>query len=246
MEHQDYSSLILRGEEAFRSGRYEEAVEAFKEAINLEPDVGEAHYNLAMAYEELSRLEEAAASYEEALRLKPENRDAHYSLMSVYDDLGRKDDARAMFVAASEGKFGTPEHLFRKEFGDKEDYSRLQELIKQDKVLIQVSKKYSGAALGGRLGCFFFNLILLSSLVGLTFFIVKGLYLYALFVVVGFVIFFVFWSKAAFYYSYVRSIRSFDYFNSAYVSGIIQLRTKEGGLTLSFPEPWKHILEVFN
>lgn len=246
MEYKDFDSLMEKGEDALSSGHYEQAVAAYVEAIHLRPEYDKAHFRLGIAYEELGRLEDAVASYEEALRLNPDNRDVHYSLASAYDDLGRKDEARAMFVAASEGKFGTREYLFRKEFGDKEEYSKLQELIKQDKVLIQVSKKYSGAALGGRLGCFFFNLILLSSLVGLTSFIVKGLYLYALFVVVGFVIFFMLWSKAAFYYSYVRSIRSFDYFTSAYVSGIIRLHRKEGGLTLSFPEPWKHILEVVN
>ncbi|MDV2502507.1 MAG: tetratricopeptide repeat protein [bacterium] len=71
MEHQDFSSLARKGREALESGRNEEAVGAFKGAINLKPNNAWAYYNLGSACLNLGRHEEAIAALKEAIRLKP-------------------------------------------------------------------------------------------------------------------------------------------------------------------------------
>ncbi len=47
--------------------RYEEAIEVYQQAIDLDPELAEAHYNLAWAYSQSRRYEEAIASCEQAI-----------------------------------------------------------------------------------------------------------------------------------------------------------------------------------
>jgi tetratricopeptide (TPR) repeat protein len=51
--------------------RYDQAAEAYKQAIRLEFDYPEAHLNLGAAYNQMGRYEEAIDSYKRALLLKP-------------------------------------------------------------------------------------------------------------------------------------------------------------------------------
>jgi cytochrome c-type biogenesis protein CcmH/NrfG len=60
--------------------RYAEAVEAFKEAIRLEPDNASAHFGLGWAYLGLDRYAEAVEAFKEAIRLEPDNAWAHFGL----------------------------------------------------------------------------------------------------------------------------------------------------------------------
>jgi cytochrome c-type biogenesis protein CcmH/NrfG len=57
--------------------RYAEAVEAYKEAIRLEPDNASAHMGLGGAYRGLDRDAEAVEAFKEAIRLEPDNASAH-------------------------------------------------------------------------------------------------------------------------------------------------------------------------
>ena len=126
----------------------------------------------------------------------------------------------------------------------KERFSRLQELIKQDKVLVEVSRSYSGSAFGGPVGGCSFTAIVFTALVGIIVLLLKGLFLYSIFVLIGLVVFWKLWAKMSFYYFYVRSIRNYSFFCSAYISGIIRLRVGEEGLTVSYPSPWEYIFEA--
>jgi hypothetical protein len=65
----------------------------YRRAIELRPQLPEAHYNLGNTLHSLERLEEAAASFERALELRPEYAEAHYNLGCVLEDLGRLDEA---------------------------------------------------------------------------------------------------------------------------------------------------------
>lgn len=53
------------------NGRIEEAVTGLEAAIELAPDMAEAHEGLGMAYESAERPDEALAAYERALELNP-------------------------------------------------------------------------------------------------------------------------------------------------------------------------------
>jgi tetratricopeptide (TPR) repeat protein len=74
-------------------GRYQEEIEACKQAIRIKPDLAEAHYNLGAAYGELVRYQEAIESYKQAIRIKPDDAYAHLNLGTTYGKLGRYQDA---------------------------------------------------------------------------------------------------------------------------------------------------------
>jgi adenylate cyclase len=54
------------------AGRYEEAIQMLKQALARNPNIVNAHFNLAVTYSEVNREEEAKAEVAEALRLSPE------------------------------------------------------------------------------------------------------------------------------------------------------------------------------
>jgi len=66
------------------AGRWQEAIDAFKQAITLKPDYVEAYNNLGNAYGELGRYQEAIVAYKQAIKLKPDDALAHYGLGIAY------------------------------------------------------------------------------------------------------------------------------------------------------------------
>lgn len=129
---------------------------------------------------------------------------------------------------------------------NEEKFSKLRELIVQDKILLEVSKSYSGAAFGGKSGGCLYTLINLIGLVYTIIFLAKGKFLYSLFILIGLFLLFKTWSKIAFYYFYIRSGRNYDFFCAAYNSGIIRLRINNTNEVVSTPTPWVSIIEMMN
>jgi tetratricopeptide (TPR) repeat protein len=76
-----------------RLGRYQDEIEAYKQAIRIKPDYAEAHHNLGLAYGKLGRYQEAIEAYKQAIRIKPDLADAHYGLGLTYSSLDRDQDA---------------------------------------------------------------------------------------------------------------------------------------------------------
>jgi tetratricopeptide (TPR) repeat protein len=74
-------------------GRYQDAIEALKQAIRIKPDLAEAHYNLGVAYHRLGRYKDAIEALKQAIRIKPDLAEAHCNLGVAYGELGRYQDA---------------------------------------------------------------------------------------------------------------------------------------------------------
>jgi len=87
------SRTFATGIEASRSGDYEISVESFLSALKLSPTCLECHFNLAIAYTELSRFTDAESEFREVLRLRPDYAAAYYGLSSIYNRLGRGAEA---------------------------------------------------------------------------------------------------------------------------------------------------------
>ena len=68
----------------------EEEIEAYKQAIRINPDDAEAHYNLGVVYANLGMYKEAIESYKQAIRIDPDYVDAHYYLGLGYIFLNDK------------------------------------------------------------------------------------------------------------------------------------------------------------
>jgi tetratricopeptide (TPR) repeat protein len=83
-------------------GRTREAVEALRNAEELDPTVVEPHYQLGRLYLEVENLAGARAELEQVLRLDPAHAPAHYQLSKVYARLGDKQKAREMQNDASQ------------------------------------------------------------------------------------------------------------------------------------------------
>ena len=82
-------SLQARGNEAYRQGRLQEALEAYRKAVEADPDNGEFRVNLAAVLSRLDDLESAAGQLRHALRLDPGDALAHFNLAAVLARQGR-------------------------------------------------------------------------------------------------------------------------------------------------------------
>jgi tetratricopeptide (TPR) repeat protein len=80
------------------SGRLNDAIAQYGEALRLKPDFAEAHNNLGNALNDEGRTPEAIAQYQEALRLNPDYVGAHNNLGNIWFKMpGRLDDAIAEY-----------------------------------------------------------------------------------------------------------------------------------------------------
>jgi tetratricopeptide (TPR) repeat protein len=77
----------------YKLGRYQEAIEACKQAIIIKPDYAEAYCNLGVAYGNLGRYQDEIEAYKQAIRIKPDYARAHYNLGVTYYNLGRYQEA---------------------------------------------------------------------------------------------------------------------------------------------------------
>lgn len=82
-----------RGDAHYDAGRYEEAIEAYKQALTLNPKYVAAQVSLGDAYQQLGRNEEAVVAYKQALKLKPNDADASSGLGDTYSAMGMKEKA---------------------------------------------------------------------------------------------------------------------------------------------------------
>ena len=92
-EREALSDAFEAGVEASRAGDFETAVERFTQALALRPACVECHFNLAIAYRELSRLDAAEAAFRASLDIDPDYAAAYYGLAALYVELNRLDDA---------------------------------------------------------------------------------------------------------------------------------------------------------
>jgi Ca-activated chloride channel family protein len=89
-----------QGLELYKSGKFEEAVQAFKQAIKLKPDYDEAHLNLGDAYAQQQQYSKAIEEYKQALRYKPDLLMAYNNMGTAHYRLGEHKRAIAAYEAA--------------------------------------------------------------------------------------------------------------------------------------------------
>lgn len=89
-----------RGVLAYYRGALDAAVEAFRQAVKLQPEHAEAHNNLGLVLSKLGREKEAVAAFQEALRLDPRMGEAYNNLGFLYHTSSQFDRAAEMFGQA--------------------------------------------------------------------------------------------------------------------------------------------------
>ena len=65
-------------------GYYTKAIEAYKQAIHINPNCISPHYNLGIIYGELGYYTKAIEANKQAIRIDPEHVNAHYNLGIIY------------------------------------------------------------------------------------------------------------------------------------------------------------------
>jgi tetratricopeptide (TPR) repeat protein len=75
------------------TGRYQEAIENYKQAVKINPDYSEAYYNLGLACGKLGRRQEEVDAYKQAIRIKPDYAKAYCNLGVACDALDRRQEA---------------------------------------------------------------------------------------------------------------------------------------------------------
>ena len=78
----------------------DEAIKAFKKAIELNPFDADGHNNIGVAFQEQGNLEKAIEAFKKAISLNPNQAEAHYNLGNSFDYQGKTDDAIKSFKKA--------------------------------------------------------------------------------------------------------------------------------------------------
>ena len=82
------------------NGQLDIAATKFEQALNLEPNYAEVHYNLGVTLRELDKIEEAIKSYKKAISIKNAYPNAHFNLGNALLSLKQYDDAIKHFELA--------------------------------------------------------------------------------------------------------------------------------------------------
>lgn len=90
-----------KGIELLQAGRFDLAVNEFKDSLRLKPEIAMTHFHLGNAYMQMRRPNEAIQSFKEALRLNPKMDGAYNNLGNAYMNSGRLDQATEAYKEAS-------------------------------------------------------------------------------------------------------------------------------------------------
>ena len=111
--------LLEKGKQLYREDQDEQAVQAFQEAVKLDPELAEAHFRLALGYEALGKREESEAEYKKAVETykkyladHEDDSEAHYDLGQTYAGLGQYSEAIREYRLATKLKEDDPDMYY--------------------------------------------------------------------------------------------------------------------------------------
>jgi tetratricopeptide (TPR) repeat protein len=81
------------GERYFRERQYDKAVDSFRQAIKLDPNLAAAYHGLGRVYVNMGRASDALEPLKTAVRLEPNNSFVHLNLAIALENLRRFDEA---------------------------------------------------------------------------------------------------------------------------------------------------------
>ncbi len=91
------SAQCKLGNAQLEQGQLDAAMTSYRRAVEIGPDLAEAHCGMGAALKAIGRHDEAVASYRRALGLKPDLVEGHNNLGIVLQDLGRVEQAAASY-----------------------------------------------------------------------------------------------------------------------------------------------------
>jgi tetratricopeptide (TPR) repeat protein len=96
----DLIASIERGDEYFLAGDYEQAAEAYRQAISAAPGQPDPHDSLGWVLYSLGNFEEAAAEFSQAIELDPDWSDPYIGMAYVHLSTGDSESAERDFQTA--------------------------------------------------------------------------------------------------------------------------------------------------
>ena len=96
----EFAEKMNQGAELLTEGKPVEAAEVLTEAMRLNPEDEDVHYNLGLALARQGKLDDAVKQYEEALRIFPKYVEVHNNLGNALMRLGRTEEAIEHFETA--------------------------------------------------------------------------------------------------------------------------------------------------
>ncbi len=95
-------SLFLKGYKLYEKGDYEEAVEAYEEAIQHNSAQWGYFFNLGLSYKKLDQKEKALEAFHKALDLNPESYSCNKEIGEILAKSGNFEEARKYYQRATE------------------------------------------------------------------------------------------------------------------------------------------------
>ncbi|NIM15823.1 MAG: tetratricopeptide repeat protein [Candidatus Aminicenantes bacterium] len=129
---QDPDSFCNIGNNHLQDGEYEEAIEAFRNAIKYDSNHVDAYIGLASALSGAGRYDEAVNAYNKVITTQPDNSDAHMGLGIALSELGRYDEALEAYKKAIAIQ---PEP-------DADTYNRMGYILQKQKKYNEAIEKY--------------------------------------------------------------------------------------------------------
>src|SRR5262249_33891312 len=86
-------AYFLRGRSLYETGHLEAAAESLQAAVNLNPDMAEAHRELGLTLYDLGDLDGAVTAYRKAVELRPDYILVHHDLGTTLYERGHLEDA---------------------------------------------------------------------------------------------------------------------------------------------------------
>lgn len=96
----DPAALCIEAAERVGQGLLEEAVQCYRQAVRIDPDFAEAHYNLGVVLLLQGNAKDAVDSFRRAIAVKPEYFEAHTNLGASLETLGNAEEAMAAYGQA--------------------------------------------------------------------------------------------------------------------------------------------------
>ncbi len=85
---------IILGGIYYAQGKFPEAIEVFKSAVNVKPDLANAHYNLAITYRDNKQTDLAIAELQNVLKIVPENSKDAEAVKTEIENLQKKTNSK--------------------------------------------------------------------------------------------------------------------------------------------------------
>ena len=129
---------VRKGRILYKSGKYQEAIEQFRAAVEEDARNAEAHLWLGLSFSRIAEPEKAVDSLEEARKLDPANEEVYRSLGTAYLELEGRDTAKGEHAIAKKRLAKAEEvaqELLKRTPKDKESYEYLIQLAKRQSKL---------------------------------------------------------------------------------------------------------------